>query len=560
MVETFSVSPCHLGGYSTLYISRVILIPWVSCLSFSRCSCGRVVDLLPWQCGSQRLPLSLFSLLPAPAPPALFFVSCLVLAPSLFKASLRECWFTEPGGFFPLGPVMMAFACTWAGGAVARSPHPIAGTAGRAYHRPVRRAAAARARALPVQMVSGVPGGGALDVTPTGAGGGDSGPVEPASNHEVLLAELAFSDPDKLPGIIERNVDSLDETFYNFLEAKINESSDLEERETLRCLRDAVTDIMGKILNAASSAENPELAEQLAAEVAVLSYDALLAEIQGAASAHGGSLASAVRRAYNRVDMRFLQHLAQKNLDAASDEERAGIEAVQAAVTQEMTVRMSAASAAFKSVVTAGDEDAMNRQMALLLQKGELDEAFLLLLAGNLEQAKAAGVEQAVAVLTRLQARAAELKDNRASPEVALVRKLLRTPELEERRALLTAALTPRKKIALADGSSSSGVVVDGKKLVTALRRLVEEFGNVDAAIIERVDALGLEAEAVAREIYGLEGKDIGQLQDEAFHKRSVSVWDLEQVEIQSELEGREAPWAAGNKLPGFDEEGRMQL
>lgn len=407
-----------------------------------------------------------------------------------------------------------------------------------------------------------MPGGGALDVTPTGGGGGggDSGSVEPAPNHEVLLAELAFSEPDKLPGLIERNINSLDEGFYNFLEAKISGSSDLQERETLRCLRDAVTDIMGKILDAASAAENPELAEQLAAEVAVLSYDALLAEIQGAASAHGGSLAAAVRRAYNRVDMRFLQHLAQKNLDAADDEERAGIEAVQAAVTQEMTVRMGAASAAFKEVVTAGDEDAMNRQMALLLQKGELDEAFLLLLAGNLEQAKAAGVEPAVAVLSRLQTRAAELKDSRAPPEVALVRKLLRTPELDERRALLTAALTPRKKIALADGSSSSGVVVDGKKLVVALRRLVEEFGNVDAAIIERVDALGLEAEAVAREIYGLEGKDVGQLQDEAFHKRSVSVWDLEQVEIQSEMEGREAPWAAGNKLPGFDEEGRMQL
>ncbi|KAK1858100.1 hypothetical protein I4F81_000713 [Pyropia yezoensis] len=441
---------------------------------------------------------------------------------------------------------MMAFACAWAGGAVAPSPRPSAGTVGHLPPRFACHVSAARARAIPVRMVSGMPGGGALDVTPAGAGGDDSGPVEPAPDHEVLLAELA--------------INSLDENFYKFLEAKINGSSDLEERETLRCLRDAVTDIMGKILDAASAAENPELAEQLAAEVAVLSYDALLAEIQGAATAHGSSLAAAVRRAYNRVDMRFLQHLAQKNLDAADDEERAGIEAVQAAVTQEMTVRMGAASAAFKTVVTAGDEDAMNRQMALLLQKGELDEAFLLLLAGNLEQAKAAGVEQAVAVLSRLQTRAAELKDGRAPPEVALVRKLLRTPELDERRALLTAALTPRKKIALADGSSSSGVVVDGKKLVTALRRLVEEFGNVDAAIIERVDALGLEAEAVAREIYGLEGKDVGQLQDEAFHKRSVSVWDLEQVEIQSEMEGREAPWAGANRLPGFDEEGRMQL
>lgn len=455
---------------------------------------------------------------------------------------------------------MMAFACAWAGGAVAPSPRPSAGTVGHLPPRFACHVSAARARAIPVRMVSGMPGGGALDVTPAGAGGDDSGPVEPAPNHEVLLAELAFSEPDKLPGLIERSINSLDENFYKFLEAKINGSSDLEERETLRCLRDAVTDIMGKILDAASAAENPELAEQLAAEVAVLSYDALLAEIQGAATAHGSSLAAAVRRAYNRVDMRFLQHLAQKNLDAADDEERAGIEAVQAAVTQEMTVRMGAASAAFKTVVTAGDEDAMNRQMALLLQKGELDEAFLLLLAGNLEQAKAAGVEQAVAVLSRLQTRAAELKDGRAPPEVALVRKLLRTPELDERRALLTAALTPRKKIALADGSSSSGVVVDGKKLVTALRRLVEEFGNVDAAIIERVDALGLEAEAVAREIYGLEGKDVGQLQDEAFHKRSVSVWDLEQVEIQSEMEGREAPWAGANRLPGFDEEGRMQL
>lgn len=450
--------------------------------------------------------------------------------------------------------IMMAFASAWVGAAVTASPSRAAVAA---HPQAVRLPAAAPHRRASVRMVSGMPGGGALDVS---ASGGKDEAVAAAPNHEVLLAELCFSEPEKLPGLVERNINSLDETFYKFLEDKINGSSDLEERETLRCLRDAVTDIMSKILEAARAAENPELAEQMANEVAVLSYDALLAEIQGAASAHGGSLTAAVRRAYNRVDMRFLQHLAQKNLDASTDAERAEIEAVQAAVTQEMTVRMSAASAAFKSVVTAGDEEAMYRQLALLLQKGEMDEAFLLLLAGNLEQAKAAGVAPAVEVLNRLQKRTAELRDNRVPPEVALVRKLLRTPDAVERKAMLTAALTPRKKIALADGSSSAGVVVDGKKLVVALRRLVEDFGNVDASIVERVDALGLEAEAVAREIYGLEGKDVGQLQDEAFHKRSVSVWDLEQVEIQSEMEGREAPWEAGRRLPGLDEEGKMKL
>ena len=42
---------------------------------------------------------------------------------------------------------------------------------------------------------------------------------------------------------------------------------------------------------------------------------------------------------------------------------------------------------------------------------------------------------------------------------------------------------------------------------------------------------LAKESELAARDIFGLQEKDISTLQQEAFDQRSVSVWDLEQLE-----------------------------
>lgn len=40
-------------------------------------------------------------------------------------------------------------------------------------------------------------------------------PNIPSSQYEILLAELAFSNPLEFPHVVESNLELMDETFYN---------------------------------------------------------------------------------------------------------------------------------------------------------------------------------------------------------------------------------------------------------------------------------------------------------------------------------------------------------
>lgn len=53
---------------------------------------------------------------------------------------------------------------------------------------------------------------------------------------------------------------------------------------------------------------------------------------------------------------------------------------------------------------------------------------------------------------------------------------------------------------------------------------------------------IGEESEAVVLKIYEMEDKVVKDLQKEESHKRSVSIWESEELERQKRAKGREAP------------------
>lgn len=142
--------------------------------------------------------------------------------------------------------------------------------------------------------------------------------VAAASESEMLLAELAFSPPEQLPRLVEKNLDRLNEDFYTFLAAKIKASTDPDEKETLALLKDAVTDLMEKILKAAmqrgdlteedvkaAGLTTPAIDIASGADMAVLSYDKFIDEL----TADPSTIDTAVEAAFDRIDMRFLERL-----------------------------------------------------------------------------------------------------------------------------------------------------------------------------------------------------------------------------------------------------------
>lgn len=56
---------------------------------------------------------------------------------------------------------------------------------------------------------------------------------------------------------------------------------------------------------------------------------------------------------------------------------------------------------------------------------------------------------------------------------------------------------------------------VDGRRFVQALRGLITDFGNVDQKFLDKVNAIAKESELAARDIFGLQEKDISTLQKE---------------------------------------------
>lgn len=413
---------------------------------------------------------------------------------------------------------------------------------------------------------------------PEGFGKGDQ--IE-SNEQEILLAELRFSDPDKLPGLIENSLDLLDDDFYAFIETKIKESTDIEERDTLRSLRDAITDVMTQILDAAAKAEKESATDSQASDssatpssssdVAEATYDELIDTFLNARTnaspdkdpeGASAALKVSVEMNYHRIDMRMLERLTSRI--SAGDDQIEGLTAIRDTISVAMNQRVGSATESLKEVLSSGDMAAMRLKIDAFARKGKIDDAFILLLQANIEQAKNAGVQQAVDALTAVLDHAASTKETLLDPEIRLIRRLLRTEDAEARANMLIESLQSRGSVTLMDGSSTSGVAVDGKKFVIALRGLIEDFGNVDEKFVLKLSKIGEESEAVARKLYDMEDKDIQDFQNEAFHKRTVSIWDLEQVETHEVMEGREAPWEGRlGPIPekmGFGEDGKMQV
>lgn len=396
--------------------------------------------------------------------------------------------------------------------------------------------------------------------------------LEPDSN-EVLLAELRFSDPDRLPALIQNNINLLDDDFYLYLEAQISKSPDIQERDLLRDLRDAITDVMKQIMDASEAAQNEsqaaasapknqtlDVTSTQATDVAEATYDELIDMIASANnSADPSFLKIAVDTSYHRIDLRLLERL---NERISKEPEATVLAAVRDVISATMNERVSEAAESVKAVLSAGHPDAMRKEINTLARNGKIDDAFILLIQANMDQASQAGADQAFKVLEMVRDHASSLRDITVEPEVRLIRTLLRTEDSEARVSMLTESLKPRGSVTLVDGTETAGVKVDGKKFVTALRKLIEEFGNVDEKFILKLSQIGEESEAVARKIMDMEDKTVQDLQDEAFHKRSVSVWDLERIEMEEKMEGRDAAWEGrlGVIPEGFDADGKMQV
>jgi hypothetical protein len=329
--------------------------------------------------------------------------------------------------------------------------------------------------------------------------------------YEMLLAELVFSTNDPRVDIINNFEQVTDETFLAWLDRKVEGSKDPEERIALRDLHEMInnvkttvevsklaearqkqeseqaeadrraaaeteaqegrkmsnTDVLRKAtqINTATSLDAKTVEEkkksfyeqELTPEIR-MSYESLLKKVMPPYKA-GDTYESIVFKYYDQFDAQFVKVVNEKADNGDEDAKKFLF-----ALAKEQQKKIEIATNTLKEVLALGDPMRMEGAIVKMTREGKTDEAFLLLLEANADQARKAGAEGPANVMERLRKRAMEEKDKQASSkEIRLVRQLLRTKDAAEREKIIEEAFTPRENLLVAGTSENARKAVDGE-------------------------------------------------------------------------------------------------
>ena len=314
--------------------------------------------------------------------------------------------------------------------------------------------------------------------------------------YEVFLGELVFSPNDPRVDIVENFDLACDPSFMEWLNKKVDTSTDPEEKLALRDLYGMVVDVKKKVeLNAmaeeraAKEAEESRLASLASADAAAeegrkmsdtdilrkasavdragvetemktqaeekktfydteltpeirLSYEDLLQEVLPPYKP-GDTASSIAFSYYDKFDAQFVKVLTERSNNGDAD-----AHTLLGALAVEQSKRMGAATEALKSVLSLGDPMRMEGALVKMAREGKIDEPFLLLLEANANQAEAAGAQGPAQLMRKLAKRAMAEKDKQSSSkEIKLLRQLLREDDSAARELILEEAFTPKEAL-----------------------------------------------------------------------------------------------------------------
>ena len=259
---------------------------------------------------------------------------------------------------------------------------------------------------------------------------------------------------------------------------------------------------------------------------------------------------------YELCDMKFIEMLKKETEDCYNqgatyegDQYQAIINAINSVMVQSITN----AQTKLQQILSKMNIQAMEAEVIRMIRVNEMDEALILLIEANANQAEQAGAKQATEILRKLLKRVSLEKERKLPDEQRLLRALLKEPLADKRKELFYEAFKPAKSL------NEDGGVVNGPPLITPpvfiqlLRSLMTNYGNVEGYdILGKAQILIDEAQVVATDLYG-EGMSPREQQKFMFEKNTVSVWDLAEFEHMAVMTGDEVPWrndAYDNKSP----------
>jgi hypothetical protein len=361
--------------------------------------------------------------------------------------------------------------------------------------------------------------------------------------YETFLAQLVFSANDPRLDIVD-NIDLCsDPAWLEWLDNKINTTTDVEEKMALRDLNDMILDIVKRmelsqaqqereaaakeeaekarldqaendaeegrkmsdadVLRKAGSVDRSGLGdaselkqekvsfyeESITPEIR-MSYDDMVKKVLPPYKP-GDTPSSIVFSYYDQFDAQFIKVLKER-----ADNGETESQDVLDALSIEQSKRMTEATENIKLVLAAGEPMRMEGVVVKLAKEGKVDEPFLLLLEANAAQAAAAGAQGPAQLMKRLGQRAMEEKDKQSqTKEIKLLRQLLRTDESEKREELLTDAFTPKQGLIVEGNAANAAKAMEGElpdeekpmpevpppDFINACKAVLLNFGNLSS-------------------------------------------------------------------------------
>ena len=316
--------------------------------------------------------------------------------------------------------------------------------------------------------------------------------------YEMFLGQLVFSSNDPRIDIMDNYDLCADPAWISWLDNKISNTRDVEEKMALQDLSDMIVDVKKRVElskqaeeRGAKEAEDAEKNRIAAAEAEMekgralsgtevlkkaaavdtagvdamvkeqsdgtvkktfyeaeltpeirTSYEDLCSKVLPPYKA-GDTPSSIVFNYYDQFDAQFIKVLNERAMNGDADSQ-----AVLDALAGEQQVRVNAATEILREVLSKGEPMRMEGAIVKLAKEGKIDEPFLLLLEANADQAKAAGATGPAELMLKLRQRAMAEKDKQsASKEIKLLRQLLREPDSNKREQLLEDAFTPKEAL-----------------------------------------------------------------------------------------------------------------
>lgn len=290
----------------------------------------------------------------------------------------------------------------------------------------------------------------------------------------VLDMARVVGDDEALNRLIDQHQDQVDYQFMLLVTMTLQQSAESGDEATAELYRQLRERLIERL------SLDAELIPPLTQDEAV---DALIERLLEMTPEERGPLVAANRPL---LDYGFFMRLTEQ-LEGSEDEARtsalAALRSQLVAITEEMddNARQSIERAAQQLQELLGAQDLDTRLQEM---EGELDEAFLVVLSANLEQARQSGEEEIAALFERIFQQVVKMQEKRLRPELRAVNQLLQMDSADERRVRLREEL---------GRYNPAGFI----EMLEAIADDLEASGRAHPQVLERLHLIADEAKAL---------------------------------------------------------------